>query len=212
MATYHREIDAYIQKSAAFAQPILEHLRGLVHEACPTITEAIKWNFPNFDYNGSILCSMGAFKHYCHFGFWLGDLLSDPNGLIIPIGEKSGMGGFGKIKTLADLPADKILIAYCKEAMGLVDMGIKLPKKLAANAKPLEIPVYLLEALSQNMAAKTTFENFSLSNKKDYVLWMEEAKTEATLAKRLAQGIELMAEGKSRNWKYEKKHRSENLS
>ena len=35
-------IDAYIEKSAAFAQPILRRLRALVHRACPEATETVK--------------------------------------------------------------------------------------------------------------------------------------------------------------------------
>lgn len=37
------QIDQYILKSADFAQDILEHMRHLVHIACPEIEETIKW-------------------------------------------------------------------------------------------------------------------------------------------------------------------------
>lgn len=34
------------------------------------------------------------------------------------------------------------------------------------------------------------------------IQWIEEAKTDATRDKRIAQAIEWIADGKSRNWKY----------
>ena len=45
-------VDAYIAKAAPFAQPVLEHLRELVHKACPEVEEEIKWGFPFFMYPG----------------------------------------------------------------------------------------------------------------------------------------------------------------
>ena len=62
-------IDAYIKKAQTFAQPMLSHLRLLVHKACPHVQETIKWGFPHFEYKG-VICSMAAFKQHCSFGFW----------------------------------------------------------------------------------------------------------------------------------------------
>jgi hypothetical protein len=76
MRTRDPRVDAYIAKSAAFAKPILEHLRGTVHAACPGVEETMKWSFPHFDYNG-MMCSMAAFKVHCAFGFWKAALILD---------------------------------------------------------------------------------------------------------------------------------------
>ena len=57
-------IDAYIEKSAEFAKPILNHIRELVHSACPQVEETMKWGFPHFLYKG-ILCSKASFKQHC---------------------------------------------------------------------------------------------------------------------------------------------------
>src|SRR5450432_1625902 len=70
-------IDAYIGKSAAFAQPILIHLRDIIHRACPQVEETMKWNFPHFMYHG-MMCAMAAFKEHCTFGFWKDVLILDP--------------------------------------------------------------------------------------------------------------------------------------
>ncbi|MES2380736.1 MAG: YdeI/OmpD-associated family protein [Bacteroidota bacterium] len=64
------------------------------------------------------------------------------------------------------------------------------------------IPDYFTKALSKNKKAWTVFENFSYSNKKEYVEWAKEAKTESTQQKRLDTAIEWISEGKIRNWKY----------
>lgn len=120
-------IDIYIEKSALFAKPILEHIRGLVHKACPDVEETWKWSFPHFDYMGSTLCSMAAFKEHCAFGFWKSSIMSDPDKIFEDI--KSAMGNLGRIKSLLDLPSDKILIKYIKEAAKLNKEGIKLPPK-----------------------------------------------------------------------------------
>lgn len=202
MASTDPRIDAYIKKSAPFAQPILEHLRGLVHKAHPQIEETIKWSFPHFEYKG-IVCSMAAFKEHCSFGFFKASLMKDDKDLLKRVG-KTEMGHFDKIRSLEDLPSDKVLIAYIREAVRLNEEGIKVPKPkpAAVPKKALDPPTDLLAALKKNKAAQKTFEGFSPSNKREYIEWIVDAKTEATRAKRLETAIEWMAEGKVRNWKY----------
>ena len=203
MPTYEPKIDAYIEKSAPFAQPILEHLRELVHKACPDVEETIKWGFPHFEYKG-ILCSMASFKQHCSFGFWKATLMKDEKGLMEQVG-KTAMGHFGKITSMKDLPSDKIITSYIKEAMRLNDEEIKLvPKTKSPAKKPLAAPPELLAALKKNKAALKTFEGFSPSNKKEYIEWIVEAKTETTRGKRIETAVEWMAEGKIRHWKYVK--------
>ena len=202
MPSYDPKIDAYIEKSAAFAQPILEHLRELVHKTCPQVEETIKWGFPHFEYKG-ILCSMAAFKQHCSFGFWKATLLQDDKELLQRIG-KTGMGHFDKITSLNDLPSDKILAGFIKQAVRLNEEEIKAPAKPKAPAKAMKAPADLLAALKKNKAALKTFEAFSPSNKKDYIEWIVDAKTEATRTRRLETAIEWMSEGKPRNWKYMK--------
>lgn len=197
MGTRDKRIDAYINKSAPFAQPILTELRARVHTHCLDVTETIKWSMPHFEYKGCIFCNMAAFKAHCAFGFWLGELLK--------VEEKNGkaMGNFGRITTLSDLPSEKEFARLVKAAMKLHDAGVKIPARAkSTEPKVLDIPSTFLAALKKNKKAHATFEGFSYTNKKEYVTWYTEAKTDATREKRLAQAIEWMAEGKSRNWKY----------
>ncbi|MCX2575515.1 YdeI/OmpD-associated family protein [Pedobacter sandarakinus] len=196
------QVDRYILEAAPFAQPILNHLRTLIHIACSDIEETIKWGMPFFDYKGSV-CHIAAFKNHCALGFWKGSLMEDEQKLFQ--NSTNAMGMLGKIKSLADLPDDETLIAYILKAVKLNEDGVKLPPKVQSKEKQeLVIPKYFLAALAENTAALSVFQDFSPSKKKDYVLWLEEAKTEATKQKRLETAIEWIAEGKSRMWKYEK--------
>jgi uncharacterized protein YdeI (YjbR/CyaY-like superfamily) len=200
------EVDKYITAAADFAQPILNHLRNLVHQACPEVQEMIKWSFPCFEYKGQILCSFSAHKKHCNFGFWLGNEMPDPDNIIQQVG-KTDMGNLGQLKSLDDLPKDEILIKYIHQAMKLSAEGrkkstVKSETKESKAPKTLEVPDYLLQALEENPEAKATFEKFSNSNKKEYIEWLTDAKTETTRNKRLAEAVQWMSEGKVRNWKY----------
>jgi uncharacterized protein YdeI (YjbR/CyaY-like superfamily) len=186
-------VDAYIAKSAGFAKPILRHLREIVHKGCPEVEETMKWSFPHFMYKG-MLCSMASFKNHCAFGFWKGKL-------IVP-GKSDAMGQFGRITSLSDLPKDSVLLGYVREAARLNETGEKLPRKSREPRKALPTPSDLVAALKENAKARRTFEGFSPSNRREYVEWITEAKTDETRKRRLDTTVEWMAEGKRRNWKY----------
>lgn len=198
-----RRIDDYISKSENFAKPILSYIRDIVHKACPEVTETMKWGMPHFDYKG-MMCGIASFKQHCTFGFWKASLMKDKYKVFVK-GENSGMGNFGKVKDIQDLPSAKIIIEYIKEAMKLNDDNVAVPKELKENVrKELVIPEYFLKVLKKNEVALKTFMDFSYSHKKEYLEWITEAKKEETREKRIYAAIEWLSEGKGRNWKYEK--------
>jgi uncharacterized protein YdeI (YjbR/CyaY-like superfamily) len=198
MGSRDARVDAYIAKSAEFARPILEHLREVVHAACPEAEETMKWSFPHFDYKG-MLCSMAAFKEHCSFGFWKSELVLEKGGA-----DEKAMGQFGRITGLADLPSKKVLTGYIKKAMALNDSGAKVPSRSKPKAPkpPLVVPDDLAIALNANDKARATFEKFPPGQRREYVEWITEAKAELTRNRRLETAIEWMSEGKQRNWKY----------
>jgi len=201
MATKDPRIDAYIAKSADFAKPILSHIRELVHQGCPESEETLKWSMPFFTYKG-MLCHMAAFKSHCSLGFWKSKLVMG-NENSSSNDEKDGMGQFGRIGSLKDLPSDKKMLAYVKEAKRLNDEGIQKPSKPKPKGpRELAIPAELSAALKKNKKASAAFEGFSYSHKKEYVDWITEAKRDETRSQRLATTIAWLAEGKSRHWKY----------
>lgn len=194
------KVDVYIAKAAPFAKPILTHLRKLVHAACPHVEEHIKWGMPVFATYGANICNIAAFKQHCSFGFWKASLMEDKKGIL----QKEGMGSLGKIASLADLPPEKVLIAYLKEADKLNKDKIKLPAKAALPKQELVTPQALAAALKKNKPALKVFDAFSYSCRKEYIEWINDAKTEETRNKRVETAVEWIAEGKDRNWKYKK--------
>ena len=199
---FNPKVDDFISKQADFAKPILEHFRQIVHENCPDVEEKMKWSMPFFDYKGEMMCHMAAFKHHCAFGFWKAKLMKDAILLENAQGEHS-MGHLGKITSLADLPTDSILAGYIKEAMVLNDLGLKIAKPKSERDKEIEVPSDFLEKIEENEEAMLFFEKASYSFKKEYIMWVNESKTDATRQKRMQQAVEWIAEGKGRNWKYE---------
>jgi|SRR5262245_4887065 len=197
------EVDAYIARSAEFARPILKKVRALFHKACPQIEEAMKWGFPHFEYKG-IVGSMAAFKQHATFGFWKGKLLTDPHRLFR--GMKSHSMSLRKITDASQLPANRILLEYIREAVALNETGVKAPpRKKPVRKPPLVVPDDLTRALKSNKKARAAFESFPPSHQREYVEWITEAKQEETRARRLTTTLEWLTEGKPRNWKYMRK-------
>ena len=196
MPTTDPRVDAYIAKSKDFAKPILTRVREMVHEACPDVVEKIKWSSPFFDYKGQMMCGMAAFKEHCSLIFWKAPLIEG-----VPANGDPSRGSFGRITSMKELPTRKVFTGYIKAAMALNDAGItvKRPRTKKTEAK---VPKELAAALKKNRKAASVFENFPPGQRREYCEWIGEAKREETKSKRLAQAIEWIAEGKSRNWKY----------
>lgn len=194
-------VDAYIANAAPFARPIMVKLRQLFHKACPQIEEKIKWGCPSFEYKGMV-GGFAAFKKHVSWGFWKASLLSDPKG-VLKSTASSPMGG-GSPGTVKELPADGVLIDLIKQAVQLNIDGVKLARPKNARRTPPKTPPDLAAAMKKNAKARATYEGFSPSHQREYVEWITEAKRPETRAKRIAQAIEWLAEGKSRNWKYQR--------
>jgi uncharacterized protein YdeI (YjbR/CyaY-like superfamily) len=202
MGKKDKRIDSYIAKAKPFAQPILNHLRELVHKGCPDVEETVKWGMPSFDYKGPF-CSMASFKEHAVFGFWKASLMKDAEKM--KDNQQNAMGHAGKIKTMSDLPSDKVLISWIKEAKKLNDEGVKLPPRKKTEKKDIVIPDYFMKALGKNKKALKVFEGFSPSHKREYLEWITEAKTEETRNRRMDTALEWMAEGKGLHWRYQRK-------
>ncbi len=198
MGTRDPRVDAYIAKSPDFAKPILLHIREAAHSGCPGVVETMKWSVPFFDYEGP-LCNMAAFKEHVRFHFWKGALVVGPR----PEEDEPVMGQFGRITSVKDLPSKKELVALVKKAATLNKDGVKVVKKKATRAE-LPVPSELAAALAKNKKARAAFEAFPPSHRREYSEWVGDAKRDETRAARVKQAIEWIAEGKARNWKYQK--------
>lgn len=197
MGTKDPRIDAYIEGANDFAKPILKRLRTWAHRHCPDLQETMKWSSPHFQYKDRLFCGVSAFKEHCAFGFWHPLIRREDTSV-------EGMGSFGKIRSLADLPSEEEFARLARKAMKLTDDGVKPPPKPKPERKPLVVPKDLEAGLERNKAAARTFEAFTYSHRKEYVEWIEEAKTVETRNRRLETTLTQLAEGKTRHWKYAK--------
>jgi len=188
-------IDAYIAKAAPFAQPILTHVRTRVHALVPDVEETLKWSMPAYTKGGAILLITAAFKAHTALNFWRGGEIGDGKA------KAGAMGQLGKIASLDDLPAD--LDELIVEAARLAESAPAPRKPKTAAKPPAELHPEFASALASNAAAKATLDGFAPGQRRDYVDWINEAKRDDTRAKRIAQAVEWLAEGKKRHWKYE---------
>ncbi|HEY4263567.1 MAG TPA: YdeI/OmpD-associated family protein [Schlesneria sp.] len=195
------EVDEYIAEAAEFAQPILKRLRKLFHKASPKIEETIKWRMPHFECGG-IVGMMAAFKNHVVFGLRKSELLNDSQGLF----KDGKLTPFEtRLTSLSELPNDAVLVDYIRQVIVLNEQGVKLPKRPAKKVARPKVPADLKAALDDHPKARETFQKLSPSCQRDYVEWLTEAKQQTTRDRRLATTIEWLNEGKTRNWKYEKK-------
>jgi uncharacterized protein YdeI (YjbR/CyaY-like superfamily) len=197
------KVDAYIAKSGDFAKPILKYFRKFVHDTCPEVVEEVKWGMPFFSYKGDIMCHMASFKQHCAIGFWKAKLMKDAS-LMENAQSESSMGHLGKITRLEDLTENAKLTEYIQEAMALNEKGLKVAKPKPEKQVELDLPADFKEKLSANPLAIEYFESKSPSFRKEYIMWITDAKSETTRQTRIEQAVEWISDGKSRLWKYEK--------
>jgi uncharacterized protein YdeI (YjbR/CyaY-like superfamily) len=202
MATKDPRVDAYINEAPDFARPILTHLRKLIHQASPEITETIKWSRPFFEYKG-LLCGFAAFKAHCALFFWqdidVGETFkksSDPKG---------GTGRMEKVSSLAELPKDDVLLACVRSAVEQRDTPRTKPKRVREPVKNIPPPADLKKALAPNDKAASAFKALAPSHRREYINWIIEAKRPETRAKRIETTVAWLSEGKRLNWKYEQR-------
>ena len=197
-------VDDYIAKAAPFAQAPLAFIREAMHAALPDATEAIKWGHPFFLLDGRPFANMAAFKAHCSLGFWRGGRAVAEEAA----GERGdGMGQFGRIESLANLPkapALRKLIVDARAAWTAAnDEKAAAPTAPKARRAPPPLPDDLAAALSASKGTRARYDGFTAAQQQEYVDWIVEAKRAATRASRIAQAAEWIAEGKTRNWKYQ---------
>lgn len=202
-------VDAYIERAAPFAQPILRHLRALVHDAVPEVVETIKWGIPHFMLAGKNLAGIAAFKAHAAFivhgeGRQGVDERQGVEGAQ-GVEPADGMGYCGKLTRLEDLPPDAALRESLLLARARLESGPAAARKRAAPKPPraeMAIPDDFASALTGQ--ARAHFEALAPSYRREYLEWIVDAKRAETRARRIVQACAWLAEGKKRNWKYER--------
>lgn len=167
-----------------------------MHAAAPEAEEAIKWGAPAFTHAGQILLVMASFKAHAALNFWRGPEL------VGKAASEEAMGQFGKLKSLDDLPSDAELDKLIAAAAKLAETS-KAPRKPKAPPKKAELHPEFAAALENAPKAKENYDNFAPGQKREYCDWINTAKRDATREKRIAQAVEWIGEGKTKNWKYQ---------
>jgi uncharacterized protein YdeI (YjbR/CyaY-like superfamily) len=199
-------VDTYIENAPLFAQPILAHLRKLMHQACPRAAETMKWRMPFFVQQGVIIAHLAAFKKHCVFGFWGRETkkVLAKDGLM----AKTSMGPFANLTAMKDLPPDKALLSYMRHAADLIESGRRTQsierRQKPVKRKQVQVPTELAAALKKNRLASKVFAEFSPSCRRDYCDWIASAKRPETKEKRLRQAISLISQAKPRYSKYDR--------
>ncbi|MBF9150016.1 YdeI/OmpD-associated family protein [Novosphingobium jiangmenense] len=188
MPTTDPRIDQHIANAGEFARPILERFRALVHREVPDCVEAIKWGMPHFTLGGKNLAGMAAFKAHVSIFFHNDE-------------QSGGTGPFRKIASPDDFPEETVVVERLTSAVAR--LAAPKPKVPRAAIKPVpELP----EAFSVALTGAGHAERFAAmppGQRREYIEWIVEAKTDPTRDKRIAQAVEWIGEGKSRNWKYQ---------
>jgi uncharacterized protein YdeI (YjbR/CyaY-like superfamily) len=197
-------VDAYIAKSADFAQPILRHVRTLMHRGDRRIEETIKWGVPAFERQG-IVAMMAAFKRHVAFGFWheksIRARLGKDADRVFAKGAKLGMGG-RRYLSRSELPPDAAILRAVRAAVAFNESGER-PVRARRRKPPPKAPPYLAAALKKNAKARATWAGLTPGRQREYVEWLVEAKRAETRARRLAQALAWLAAGKPLHWKYQ---------
>lgn len=197
MGHHEPRIDAYIDRQAEFARPILGELRRRVHAACPDVVETIKWGAPAFTWKGKLLAVMAGFKQHAAFNLWHGKQIVGGDA-----SAQEGMGQYGRITSLKDLPGKPETTAHVRAAMALVDAGATTGMSRTPKPPP-SLPDDLAAAMRGNKAARAAWDGFTPGKQREYADWITGAKGADTRARRVGQAVEWIQEGKTRNWKYE---------
>jgi uncharacterized protein YdeI (YjbR/CyaY-like superfamily) len=177
----------------------LERIASIISKA--PLEKTIKWGAEVFTYNGRNVVSYGGFNNYFSIWFNNGVFLTDRYNLLV-----SAQGG--KTKSLRQMRFtsmdeidEKKILEYIREAIEVEKKGLRIaPDKF----KPIPPPQLLLNALKSDKELQAAFDQLTPGKQKEYILYLDEAKQEATKIKRLEKIKRMVLDGMGLNDKYKK--------
>lgn len=73
---------------------------------------------------------------------------------------------------------------------------VKITVELDTEPRVIEVPKDVMKELKKHKEAKTFFDTLSYSHKREYVMWINEAKRDETRQNRIVKMIEMLKKGK----------------
>lgn len=192
------KVDGYLTKVSDEFLPICNRLREIFLDE--GLIEEFKWGAPCYSSNG-LVCNMGVFKRYTGTWFFKGALLHDPDKKLRQAQKDTKGLRSLTFETLDDID-EKLIRRFVKEAIILNEKGITVPG--IGKKAELSIPPLLQEAFDKDASLLARFEDFSLSKKREFTEWIDEAKREQTKLNRLEKAIDMISKGIGRHDKYRK--------
>lgn len=174
----------------------LKKLREILSKT--ELVETVKWGMPTYTVNNKNVVGLGAFKSYVGIWFFNGTFMSDPAGKLLNAqeGKTQGMRQW-RFSTVDEIDP-KLVLQYLEEAIKNQKEG----KEIKPEKKPLVIPDELKEALASDAELSEIFDQLTLTNKRDFADYIQEAKREETKQKRLDKIIPMIRDGVGLNDKY----------
>ncbi|MDX9748049.1 MAG: YdeI/OmpD-associated family protein [Paludibacter sp.] len=165
------------------------------------LESTVKWGSDVFTYKGKNVVSYGGFKNFVSLWFYNGVFLSDPYKVLVAASD-------GKTRSLRqwrftsiDQIDDSKILDYVREAIEIEEKGLKLaPEK----HHTVEIPEPLASALSSDNQLNDAFAKLTSGRKKEYCVYVAEAKQESTKLARVEKIIPMILQGIGLNDKYKK--------
>lgn len=195
------QINLYIAEQPEWQRKLLVRLRQLIHSVDEEVEETWRWDKPHFDHAG-IMVGICGFKEHVAVWFHKGALLKDPKHLFEAVakGDEKGMRAY-KLHE-GDKINEAAFIDLVKQAVAINVKGTKLQDAKPAR-KALQVPEELAAVLHKDPVASANWEAFTYSVKKEYAEWITDAKQEETRKRRIAQALEKIRAGETK----EEKHR-----
>jgi len=161
------------------------------------LIETTKWGASVYTHKGKNIVSLGAFKHHFALIFFNGIFIDDVYNVFSADTIAKAMRQW-KFKSGAEINEEKIL-HYIYEAIKNSEEGKELK---AEKHQPLPTAELLLEAFKKDSKLKEAFDKLTSGKQKEYTLYINEAKQEATKIKRVEKIIPIILQGLGLNDKY----------
>ncbi|WP_167630464.1 YdeI/OmpD-associated family protein [Listeria valentina] len=188
------KVEDYVREIPIWRE-VTEKLRTILLDIDVEITEEFKWHKPCYSVNHKNIVLIQGFKAYCALLFFKGSLLTDPERVLVDIGENSRVGKQLRFTSVKDVERlQKVIKAYVLEAIQVEKAGLKVEKKEKANE--IEMPEEFAMRLEENASLKAAFEALTPGRRKAYLYYFAGAKQSKTREARIEKFIPQILNGK----------------